>query len=613
MKLGTIVEQGAWRAVILTQRPDAEQPVLIDIARAVDLLQREAESRRLHWVPAWEGPWGRWSAPADMIDIVRHGPAAVFALERLERVLWSFARSADGAAAAGALLEPDAVTWQTPIPEPPAYLYLHNNSTIALNFQFVDYGRRVVLHPRNRPVTALIGTREPLYADATGFVKTDMEFGFVVGPDAHLLDDDSAMAHVFGYTVTTDSRVTDYSKRYGALGDKLQHYQVAAGALMDKACDGYGGIGPVIVTADEVGNPHDLLGHIHMNGIFRGRSYTGAYLDSVRDIVANLSRLMTVPAGTVIAMGACAWDGFSATGDMRRPGRNHVAIAFERVGALEHDVIYPDEPQADARGGQSPYVYRRRGLGLPESDMPHLSADDVPGVTRALWALMYNVGRRHDPAWPVPYLYPRTSLRRAEDTIVLGAAHRDVTVSVQLAAVVGPRPLYQVRAADVLEGLLGLALFIGIADNAMERRGADDPNRSSPYFAYYQARFGDGFNRIARPVPTAQLRDGWQAAPMRLEIESHGAAEGSTADYDSGVGTMIEWISRGVTMLPGDIAALGPARATLTICMADRPGSRWKLRASIAGLAEVDTEIEDRRDADVVNWHRLKIGPPKVD
>ncbi|MAE64419.1 MAG: hypothetical protein CMJ18_09130 [Phycisphaeraceae bacterium] len=608
MKLTTIVRDGAWRTVILSARPTSHVPVMIDIGAAVDILVTQSGSGRLHWVSRWEGPWGVWKAPADMIDIVRHGWPAVSALELLERIFWAFARTGDGAAAENALLEPEAVTWQAPLPEPPAYLYLHNNSTVALNFQFTDYGRREILHPRNRPVTAMIGTGEPLFTNDAGYVKTDMEFGFVVGPDAHLLDDETAMDHVFGYTVTTDSRLNAYTTSYNTLSDK-QRYQGAAGACMDKACDGYGAFGPVIVTADEVGNPQDLLGHIHCNGVERGRCHTGGYLDPVRDILANLSRMMTVPAGTVVAMGGAAYDGFAVKGDMRRPGQNHVSISFERVGAIHHDLVYPDEPRARQRGPQSPYLHRRRQLGLPSSDMPDLKPGDVPAATRALWAIMYNVGRKHDPDYPAPYLYPRTSLRRAEEPIVLGPAHRDVEISVQLAAVIGTRTQYQVPADKVLDGLLGLALFIGIADLGVLQRGVDDANASSYYFGYFQSRFGDGFNRIAPPVPISELNDKWRDAPMRIEIEGHGAAEGAVSDYDTGVERMIEWISKGVTMLPGDVAALGPGNACVKVPMTGSPGSKWKLRAGIKGLVDIDTHIEDQRDERVGNWHKLKIGP----
>ena len=84
--------------------------------------------------------------------------------------------------------------------------------------------------------------------------------------------------------------------------------------------------GPVIVTADEVGNPHDLVGRLYMNDVLRGRSYTGAIMDPIHAIVSLFSRLMTLKPGTLFAMGAAGFDGFAVTPDFRRPGENRLAV-----------------------------------------------------------------------------------------------------------------------------------------------------------------------------------------------------------------------------------------------------------------------------------------------
>jgi len=609
MKLGTIVENGAFRTVILTAQPGEEGQILIDISDAVELLKTHKEQGRLHWIGSWSGPWGEWTAPRDMIDIVRFGWEAVAALERLERIVWAYARSGDGAWARTVLKLPDQVTWQPPIPDPPAYFYFHNNSTVSLNFQFVDYGRRKVYHPRNRPMTALIGTGEPLFADEDDRVKTDMEFGFVVGPEARHVSSEEAMDYVFGYTVCTDSRMAEYSKVYGQMREQKEHRHVCAGALLDKATDGYGGVGPVLVTADEVGNPHDLMAYIYCNDILRGRSHTSGYLDPVRDIVSYFSRIMTVPPGTLFAMGAAAYDGYGVFAEFRQPGQNHVAIEFERVGVLRHPLVYRDESQARERGDQSPYLWRCNKLGLPGPDVPDLNPEQIPAVARSFWALSHNVNDPTKGEYPTPYLYPRSSLARAEDNIILSEERRDVEISVQLAAVVGPKACYRIKRDEVFDHLLGLALFIGIQDLEIYELGCSDTVYSSPMFAYFQSRFGDGFNRIGQVVPTNELPANWRQARMKLEIEGIGSAEGNVADYDCDIPGMIEWISRGVTQLPGDIHVLGPSRAALRIPMTEERNGAYALRASIDGFPAVETRIEDRRDPNFPPWRGLRIGP----
>ena len=299
MKLGTIVEDGSFKTVILSSDPENGSAVVIDICGAIGLLGNQHQLGRVHWVGSWSGPWGDWAAPKDMIDIVRYGRESVTALERMEQILWAYGRSSDGAWLKTVLRDPEEVTWQTPIPDPPGYLYFHNNSVVSLNFQFIDYGRRKVYHPRNRPITSLTGHGENLFPDAKGQVKTDMELGFVVGPDARHVSAEKAMDYVFGYTVCCDGGTSHYKDKYAPLKNGGVHRHINSASFLSKGTDGQGPIGPVIVTADEVGNPHDLIGKIFFNDTLRGRGHTGAYLDPVRDILAFYARIMTVRAGTI--------------------------------------------------------------------------------------------------------------------------------------------------------------------------------------------------------------------------------------------------------------------------------------------------------------------------
>ena len=609
MKLGTIVENGSFKTIILSNDPENGEAVVIDICGAIELLSGQHKLGRVHWVGSWSGPWGQWSAPKDMIDIIRYGRESVTALERIEGILWTYARSSDGALAKTVLRNPEEVTWQTPIPDPPAYLYFHNNSAACLNFQFIDYGRRKVYHPRNRPTTALIGQGETLFADDQGVVKTDMELGFVVGPDARGVSAMEAMDYVFGYTVSCDGGKSYYKDKYGKLKDRIVHRHLNCASFLSKGSDGQGPTGPVIVTADEVGNPHDLMGKIYFNDIVRGRSHTGAYLDSVRDTLAFYARIMTVRAGTIFALGAPAFDGYVTNPACREPGQNTVAVEFERVGKLELSLAYKDEPEAIDLGEKSPYLWRREKLGLGSSDMPNLQPKDVPAVSHHIWALSHNVDDPNKGEYPAPLMYPRTSIVRADEPITLWPECKDIEISVQLAAVIGSKACYGLKKGQVIEHLLGLAFFIGVLDDGVWAYGKADTNRSSPMFGYFQARFGDGFNRLGQVIPLAEIKGDWRKAKMELDIEGIGNACGSVSDYDCGFEGMIEWLSDKITQLPGDIHVLGPSRATLTIPLqANAPKTR-KIKASIAGLESIETTIEDKRNVDFPPWRELRVGP----
>ena len=139
--------------------------------------------------------------------------------------------------------------------------------------------------PRLRPITAIVGHNEPLYADATGMVSSDMELGVVIGPEAAGPPADLAMDHVFGYTICNDTYNRSYQGKTdtAAGGAAVSGVRLGGIATCGKASDGCGPIGPVIVTADEVGSPHDLAAAAWFNGRLRVRAHTSAYYYNVRD------------------------------------------------------------------------------------------------------------------------------------------------------------------------------------------------------------------------------------------------------------------------------------------------------------------------------------------
>src|SRR5262245_31679918 len=205
MKLLTSLQDGEYHTGILTVDPGTMEPVVVDIAGTVELLERLAS--RIYWRTAWRGPWGVLTAPRDMLDIIRHGRQAVVALEDLERTLWHVARTVDGAWARTVCRDPAQITWQPPIPEPPLYIFLSGNTQVMAH-QRVPNPPWQLPAPRLRPATALLGHGEPLEADAAGTASADMELGVVVGPDVpgpERVDAAVAMDYVFGYTICNDT------------------------------------------------------------------------------------------------------------------------------------------------------------------------------------------------------------------------------------------------------------------------------------------------------------------------------------------------------------------------------------------------------------------------
>lgn len=608
MKLLTFLEGGAYRVGILTARPGTSEGVVVDVGGTVALFQQQA--RRIYWRTPWRGPWGSLAAPRDMLDIVRYGRQAVIALEDLERTLWHVARTVDGAWAETVLRDPAQITWQPPIPEPPLYVFLSGNTQVMAHQRPPNPPWQVPA-PRLRPVTAMLGHGEPLYADAAGTASSDMELGVVIGPDAAGaagVDAEVAMDHVFGYTICNDTYNRHYQAKTDAAAGGAAVLGVRLGgiATCGKASDGCGPVGPVIATADEVGSPHDLVASAWFNGRLRVRAHTSAYYYNVRDAVAHFARMMTLPAGTILAMGACGYDGHAVHGAFREPGANRLAVEFERIGRLEHPIAYADEPDHQPLEGQSRYLARRARLGLSDVEQPDLTPGDVPARTRSFWALAENHRLAPLAGLPAPYLYPSRSLARGDAPLLLPTHARRLVISCELAGVVGPRPIHRPTPADVPPLLLGFAVIVSVMDMSLADSFPGLRSDDALRFATYQCRFADGCSRIGAVTPVAGGTAALRGARLRLALVGPGqfgeAIEAPAADYGVTVEDAVAWIADGITLLPADVVSLGPSGATVTIPVDERLAPGTAIVAGIDGLGEVRVELIDRRDLSIEPW-----------
>lgn len=126
-----------------------------------------------------------------------------------------------------------------------------------------------------------------------GSRKTDweVELGVVIGKPGRYIDEADAMDHVAGYFV-----VNDVSERA---------FQLEGTGTWDKGkgCDTFGPIGPWLVTADEIADPHALRIWLEVDGHRYQDSNTGQMVYRIPHLVSYLSRFMSLQAGDVISTG----------------------------------------------------------------------------------------------------------------------------------------------------------------------------------------------------------------------------------------------------------------------------------------------------------------------
>ncbi|MBU2409733.1 MAG: ureidoglycolate lyase [Gammaproteobacteria bacterium] len=169
---------------------------------------------------------------------------------------------------------------------------------ICIGLNYADHAAEAGMAVPAEPVvfskwlSAVVGPNDDVRIPR-GSLKTDweVELGVVIGKTASYVEEADVMAHVAGYCVINDVSEREYQLERGGTWDK------------GKGCDTFGPIGPWLVTADEVPDPHALDLWLEVDGRRFQNSSTRTMIFGVPALVAYLSRFMTLHPGDVISTG----------------------------------------------------------------------------------------------------------------------------------------------------------------------------------------------------------------------------------------------------------------------------------------------------------------------
>ena len=180
----------------------------------------------------------------------------------------------------------------------------------------------------NKQTTCLAGPYDDIDPGVTEKLDYEVELGAVIGTPAKRVSEADAAAHVFGYFVANDVSARDWQFHTPTF-------------TMGKSFDTHGPIGPWIVTADEVPDPHALGLRSYVNGELRQSNNTGHMIHNLWSQIAYLSTAFTLETGDLIATGTP--EGVGVGMDPPRflqPG-DVVRCEIDGIGAIENRVIAP--------------------------------------------------------------------------------------------------------------------------------------------------------------------------------------------------------------------------------------------------------------------------------
>lgn len=157
-------------------------------------------------------------------------------------------------------------------------------------------------------------------------VDYEAELGFVIGRRARYVSEAEGMSYVAGYLPINDVSARDYQNRTSQW-------------TMGKTFDTFAPMGPALVTADEIRDPHNLSIRLNIGDELLQNSNTCNLIFSVPRLVAALSEVMTLEPGDVVSTGTPPGVGMARKPQrFLRPG-DVVEITIEGLGTLSNPVV----------------------------------------------------------------------------------------------------------------------------------------------------------------------------------------------------------------------------------------------------------------------------------
>lgn len=263
--------------------------------------------------------------PSTMLDFIDLGPIAIRAVNQL-------LEKADLSTIATCSIPFSNALLLAPIPRPRKNIFgigLNYTEHVAESARALDTAnelpQKCVIF--SKPPTTVIGNGDPIKhnSDVTQQMDWEGELAVIIGKRASRIDSVNALDHVFGYTIINDISARD-CRRSGQW-------------IVSKGQDTFAPMGPMIITADELTDPHNLSIITKVNGVEKQNGNTKYMLFNVNAILADISESICLEPGDIIATGTPAGVGagrepqeFMFPGDV-------VEITIPPIGTLRNPIV----------------------------------------------------------------------------------------------------------------------------------------------------------------------------------------------------------------------------------------------------------------------------------
>ncbi|MDM7458421.1 MAG: fumarylacetoacetate hydrolase family protein [Paracoccus sp. (in: a-proteobacteria)] len=218
---------------------------------------------------------------------------------------------------------------------------------IGVGLNYADHAAEAGLPIPDEPVlftkwTSCIAGPDDDVVLPPGSTTTDweVELGIVIGTGGRDISEDRALAHVAGFCVVNDISERDWQINRAGTWDKGKGY------------DGFGPIGPWLVTPDEVDDLNNLHLWLELDGVRRQDGSTAAMVFGPAQIVAYCSRFATLHPGDLITTGTPPGVGMGQKPPVYlRPGQV-MRLGIDGLGIQTQRVLAADASHREASGAR---------------------------------------------------------------------------------------------------------------------------------------------------------------------------------------------------------------------------------------------------------------------
>ena len=165
-----------------------------------------------------------------------------------------------------------------------------------------------------------------VFPEVSEAIDYEVELAVVIGKPGRNISKESAFDHIFGYTILNDITARDVQRRHGG--------QYFKGKGLDGSCP----VGPWIVTADAISDPHKLSIGLTVNGEPRQNGNTSDMIFNIPTLIASLSEGLTLEPGDIIATGTPSGVGYAMDPPHFLKAGDEVVCEVTEIGQLRNTV-----------------------------------------------------------------------------------------------------------------------------------------------------------------------------------------------------------------------------------------------------------------------------------